>query len=267
MASDVSSSSSPVSEPQAAVAIDSVGEETLELFEKNDAYSELLWDNLRKMTHRPVAGRLLEIGCGIGNVTRIVLRDPAVDLLHGIDMDPAYVARVQDGVEDSRLQLTVASAEEFCPSEYCSAEHGFDVIFSSNVLEHIEDDTQVLRNFRSMLKPGGVILTLVPAHSFLYSGLDRNLSHFRRYNRTLLREKALAAGLRVVRARYFNPIGALGWWWNGKVLRREILPAAQLSFYNRFGITLSRWSDRLNPLPFGVSLLSALELDDANDSR
>ena len=247
--------------------LDSVGEETLELFQKNDAYSELLWNSLRQMTSRAVEGRLLEIGCGIGNVTRLVLRDPRVEFLHGIDLDPAYVDRVRDSVDDPRLRVTATSAEEFCPPEYGESGKGFDVIFSSNVLEHIEDDRRALQNFRAMLRPGGVVLALVPAHSFLFCGLDRNLSHFRRYNAALLREKAAAAGLRVVNARYFNPLGALGWWWNGKVLRRGVLPEGQLALYSRFGIALSRWIDRLNPFPVGVSLLAALEADAGNDSQ
>jgi SAM-dependent methyltransferase len=258
-------SSRPPSGAGSTAVLDSVGEETLELFQRNEAYSELLWNSLRQMTSRAVEGRLLEIGCGIGNVTRLVLRDPGVELLHGIDLDPAYVARVRDNIDDPRLRVTAASAEEFCPLEYSAAGKGFDVIFSSNVLEHIENDTRVLQNFRAMLRPDGVVLTLVPAHSFLFCGLDRNLSHFRRYNAALLREKAAAAGLRVVSARYFNPLGALGWWWNGKVLRRGVLPEGQLAFYSRFGITLSRWIDQLNPFPVGVSLLAALELDRGND--
>jgi len=244
------------------LAQDVVGEKTLELFEKNAAYSEFIWETLVGLSPDAVSGRVLEVGCGIGNLTRIVLRRPDVTLLHSIDLDPAYVARVRGTVDDVRLHLTAVSAEEVCPPEYSGAANGFDCIFSSNVLEHIEDDVRVLRNFRAMLKPRGVVLVLVPAHEFLFSGLDRSLSHFRRYTRKSLSERARTAGLEPVRIRYFNPIGAAGWWLNGKVLGRQTLPAGQLSFYSRFGISLSRWVDRYNPLPLGVSVLAALERTD-----
>ncbi|MBI4604079.1 MAG: class I SAM-dependent methyltransferase [Planctomycetes bacterium] len=237
---------------------DATGEATLELFRRNDAYSELLWERLSAVSPRPVSGRLLEVGCGIGNLTRVLLRSREVTLLHAIDIDPAYVRRVAADLPDPRLRLAAAAAEEFCPEGLQGEEGGFDAIVSSNVLEHIEDHRRVLENFRRMLRRAGVALILVPAHPFLYSGLDRSLSHFRRYRRRDLRELAGAAGLEVLRLRHFNPLAALGWWLNGKVLRRATLPEAQLSLYARFAIPLSRWLDAVNPLPFGVSLLCAL---------
>jgi hypothetical protein len=58
--------------------------------------------------------------------------------------------------------------------------------------------------------------------------------------------------------RHFNPVGALGWWLNGKVLRKDVLPAGQLKLYTRLALPLSRFLDRINPLPIGVSLLGCL---------
>jgi SAM-dependent methyltransferase len=240
-----------------AKAADSTGEATLELFRRNDAYTEFLWERLAALASRPVAGRILEVGCGIGNLTRIILRAPGVTLVKAIDMDPAYVERIRREIPDARLDAVAARAEEFCPGEHAADGKPFDFIVASNVLEHIEDDARVLSNFQSMLAPGGTVLLLVPAHPFLYSSLDRGLSHFRRYSRAGLAGVALDAGLAVEKLRHFNPLGALGWWLNGKVLRRDLLPEGQLSMYARFAIPLSRLIDRWNPLPLGVSLIGA----------
>jgi SAM-dependent methyltransferase len=181
-----------------------------------------------------------------------------------MDVEPAYIKRVEAEVRDPRLRASVAAAEAFCPPEHRGEEGGFDAIVSSNVLEHIEDHARVLRNFRDMLRRDGVVLLLVPAHPFLFSSLDRHLLHFRRYSARGLRALAAATGLRVVRLRHFNPVGALGWWINGKLLGRAVLPAGQLSFYTRFAIPLSRLVDRLNPFPLGVSLLAALARSDGS---
>ena len=240
-------------------AADPTGEATLELFRANDAYTEFLWRRLEAMAPRPCSGRVLEIGCGIGNLSRLILRSPAVELLHGIDVDPAYIDRLRAEVPDPRLVLGVAAAEDFCPEDRSGPELGFDFVVASNVLEHILDDVRALENFRRMLRPGGVVLLLVPAHRFLYTRLDRHLSHHRRYRLRDLEERSHAAGLRVTRARHFNPLAALGWWVNGAVLRRSILPGRQLSLYSRFGIPLSAWLDRWNPVPVGVSVIAALE--------
>lgn len=244
--------------------LDAVGEETLELFREHDRYSELLFEALSGLAPGAPSGRVLEVGCGIGNVTRLILRSPGVELLHAIDVDPAYVRRVAAEVRDPRLRLTAARAEDLAPGQggmprgHGDRDERFDAIVSTNVLEHIEDHAQVLRNFRALLSPEGLVLLLVPAHRFLYSGLDRSLSHFRRYSRRDLEDLAAACGLRVLRARLFNPLGAIGWWLNGTLLRRRVLPPRQVALYARFAIPLSRLLDRLNPFPFGVSLLAVL---------
>jgi SAM-dependent methyltransferase len=173
-----------------------------------------------------------------------------------IDMEPVYIARVlEEARGDGRLEGETARAEEYCPAAEAGAH---DFIISTNVLEHVEDHVRALRNFRALLAPGGTALILVPAHPSLYSDLDRNLSHFRRYSRATLAGACAEAGLDVLRMRHFNPLGALGWWLNGKVLRRGILPSGQLSLYTRFAIPISRLLDRWNPFPVGVSLVAAL---------
>ncbi len=258
----------PAPEPDSAPAViaggtssatlDVAGEETLELFRENPAYNEFLVERLIRLSGSPLSGRVLEIGCGIGNITSVLLAKEGVEYLHGVDLDPAYIERVRREIADSRLETTAARAEEFCPERFTAADGQFDTIFCSNVLEHIEDDEGTLRNFAAMLRPGGRALVLVPAHPSLFCGLDENLSHFRRYRRRDFDALAARTELRVVASRYFNPLGALGWWLNGKVLKRRVLPAGQLSAYTRFAIPISRLVDWLNPFPLGVSVLAVL---------
>jgi len=239
----------------ASTAIDRVGEDTLELFAENPAYNELLWRRLSELA--PVTGRVLEVGCGIGTITSLILREAGVTAVHGIDMDPAYVRRVLE-LGDPRLGASACSMEECrLPRFPEAADESWDRIVCSNVLEHIEDDLETMRQFARMLRPGGVALILVPAHQWLYSSLDRNLSHFRRYRRADLQRLAAESGLELVRSRYFNPVGIAGWWLNGKVLRRDTLPVGQLRAYGRWAVSLSALVDRLNPLPCGISVTGA----------
>jgi len=238
------------------VAEDATGEATLELFRENDAYTRFLWSRLSLLSPRPFEGSVLEVGCGIGNLTRILLGHAAVKRVKTIDMEPAYVARVlEQAGGDGRLEGETARAEEYCPAAEAGAH---DFIVSTNVIEHVEDHVRALSNFHALLAPGGIALVLVPAHPSLYSDLDRNLSHFRRYSRESLLDVSARAGLDVLRMRHFNPLGAFGWWLNGKVLRRGMLPSGQLSLYTRFAIPISRLLDRWNPFPVGVSLIAAL---------
>ena len=91
--------------PQAV--LDTVGEETLELFRENDGYSEFLWDalfGLSSLSGRPLEGRVLEVGCGIGNLTQILLRSDAVTFLHAIGQTGP--ARFVPGIEGNRTSVT-----------------------------------------------------------------------------------------------------------------------------------------------------------------
>jgi SAM-dependent methyltransferase len=180
--------------------------------------------------------------------------------VHALDLDPRYVERVLARIGGPRLSGSACPFEEFVPEKLPEARDGaFDSIVSTNVLEHIADDTAAARSFARLLAPGGRALVLVPAHRWLYSALDRRLSHHRRYRRRDLEALARSSGLALVRSRHFNPLGALGWWLNGKVLRRATLPATQLRLYSRFAVPLSALLDALNPFPLGVSLLAVFE--------
>jgi SAM-dependent methyltransferase len=63
------------------------------------------------------------------------------------------------------------------------------LIYTFNVLEHIEDDGQVLQQFDAKLKPRGRLLIYVPAFQVLFSSMDRNVGHVRRYSRKDLSDK------------------------------------------------------------------------------
>ena len=244
--------------PASPVTIDPVGAATLELLAGSPAYNQLLWRTLTSLSG--VEGRVLEVGCGIGTITERILAEPGVTAVHGIDPDPTYIDRVLSTLRDDRLSATATSLEDFDPSIHEAAADGiYDRIVCSNVLEHIEDDVAAMQSFSRRLRPGGGALILVPAHRWLFCDLDRELSHFRRYCRRDFESLADAAGLQLVRARYFNPLGALGWWLNGKILRRQTLPAGQVRLYNRLAVPVSGLLDRLNPLPLGLSILGVFK--------
>jgi 2-polyprenyl-3-methyl-5-hydroxy-6-metoxy-1,4-benzoquinol methylase len=123
---------------------------------------------------------------------------------------------------------------------------GFDCIFASNVLEHIGDDLGILEQLKSRLRPGGCLFVLVPAFDLLWTEMDSQVGHFRRYTRTSLSSVVSGAGMQVLQCRYcdslgFFAIGAL------KLLRsrRSAESTDSLLIYDRFVLPLSRLLDRL----------------------
>ena len=238
--------------------IDAVGESTLELFAESPAYNDLLWRTLTALSS--VEGRVLEVGCGIGTITSCILEESRVTGVHGIDLDPAYVERVLTRIEDERLSASACPLEEFVPEKNDAAsDASYDRIVCSNVLEHIEDHIGAMRNFARLLAPGGRALILVPAHQWLFCDIDRNLSHFRRYGRQDFEMLSRESGLELTAVKHFNPLGILGWWLNGKLLRRPTLPAGQLKAYSELAVPISSLLDKVNPFPLGISILGVFE--------
>ena len=85
---------------------------------------------------------------------------------------------------------------------------------------------------RAVLKPGGLLVLVVPAGEKMYGTIDRALGHVRRYNRRSFSELLEAAGFDVVKCFSLNKVGVMGWWLNGKILKRRSLGRYQLKVFN-----------------------------------
>jgi SAM-dependent methyltransferase len=206
---------------------------------------------------RPYLGRrVLEVGCGVGGI--IDLLGPR-ELICGLDVEPEVLDYARGrfrGRPECRFELldvTTAPPEKLADLQA----QRFDSIVCINVLEHIEDDLGALRRMEGLLVPGGTLALLVPAHQWLYGPYDRLDGHFRRYSKSRLRTLLAQTGLQAVRLRYFNSVGALGWWVQYKLLRRTIHGEGQFGIMNRL-VPVLRRVEKLIPPPFGLSLVGIL---------
>ncbi len=77
-----------------------------------------------------------------------------------------------------------------------------DLITMFDVLEHIEQDTEALKEYHRILKTGGMLFLTVPAFKLLWSELDEHLHHFRRYKKGELELKLKEAGFEIVKSSY-----------------------------------------------------------------
>lgn len=197
-----------------------------------------------------LGNRLLEAGAGIGNLsTRLANRERLVL----VDYDSLYVERLKVRFR-GRSNIRVLQADLTSPhvAEAWQDER-LDAVFCSNVLEHLEPDVQVLRSFHQSLLRNGHCIIIVPAEQSLFMPLDSELGHFRRYSQDELRGKMRQAGFEVVFTSQFCRIGALAWWWNGRVLKRRHLSPRQMVWFDRIW-PIARHLDRLLPVP-GMSLM------------
>ncbi len=196
--------------------------------------------------------RILEVGSGVGNQTRYFVTDR--ERIVASDVEPHYVRELSTLFEHQK-HVRVASFR-FPLSEEEKADlrrERIDTIVCMNVLEHIEDDRNTLKDFQTVLQPNGKMVLLVPSLKALYGTLDVALDHFRRYSRDELAELVRQSGFVVDDIRFVNLPGVFGWWLNSRVLKRRLLPKAQLSAF-KWIMPLLRLEER-RPPSFGMSLL------------
>ena len=223
------------------------GEATLRIMARAGRYNRFLFDQIE-----PYLGReVIEVGAGVGNISRNLLDR---DRLVLSDADPGYVEMLQRIYKEwgyvKAVTLDLARPEAV-PAELSA---GFDSVVSFQVLEHIKDDAAALGTISRLLKPKGRVLLMLPAHQALFGTLDRELAHFRRYDEASLRGKLEAAGFEVEALRFFNPVAVPGWWLNGRILRRRLIPDFQLAVFENL-IFLVRWLARWD-IRFGLVIFA-----------
>jgi glycosyltransferase involved in cell wall biosynthesis len=217
---------------------DEYGSEILARLNRAPRFTKWMADTIR-----PFLGeRVLEIGAGIGNLTSNLV--PRKEYWAS-DINPQYLDRLEK-LKQTRPYLEVkytdASSGETYPEQH------FDTVICLNVVEHLEDDLNALRNIRASLDDNGRAIILVPNGPGLYGSLDRILGHYRRYTKQQLIEICEQAGFRVEKMIKFNRIGSPGWWWNGKVLKRTTFGLWQIKLLNAI-LPIVRPFDRFLPFP------------------
>ncbi len=190
-------------------------------------------------------GRVIEIGCGLGN-NLDALNEQCKDLWAS-DSNEGYLRTVAS--EKKYLSGTILWDIEKPPN----IETQFDSFFCSNVLEHIEDDENAMSNIAKIpnIKKGVII---VPANNHIYSRIDKNLGHYRRYNKKTLLKKLDGAGFEVLEMNSFNKIGTLGWIGQSMILKRDTLGSRNMRVFDKL-MPLIRRIDSFVPFP-GLSLLA-----------
>jgi SAM-dependent methyltransferase len=219
----------------------------------SEARNYFAWQG--RLVRNEIGRRVIEVGCGVGNFTEMLLDRDAVIAL---DIEPGCIERLKERYRDKpNLRAFACDATKETFSDL--AEFRADTCVCLNVLEHIEDDAGALRRMASVLIQGGVIVLLVPAFPALYGPIDKNLEHYRRYTSNSLRRVAQACGLRLKKARYMNAIGFFGWWANSHILKREEQSAGQIEIFDRYLVPLVSRIEAFVPPPFGQSLFAVLQ--------
>lgn len=161
-------------------------------------------------------GRLLEIGCGAGALL-IELFTMGFDC---VGLETSEKARRLARHLAQRYHAGDINFLAEPASEWMDA---FDVVCAFDVLEHIEHDTVALARWLRWLRPGGILLLSVPAHSHRWGPGDEWAGHYRRYDRKALLELLALTGLRVSYVNCYGfPLANLTEWMGRYYYRKAI---------------------------------------------
>lgn len=223
------------------------GAKTLESMSQAKWYNKWTMDKFKQN----LKGNILEVGCGIGNFTQDLIRFGKV---YAIDIDNQHL---KDTEEVLRGKASVGfgdieNDEYFFEAQSSTVE--FDCIVCINVLEHIKDDHKAIRNMYSLLKDGGVLILLVPAHQFLYGEIDKEIGHYRRYDKKSLELLLRGNGFKVEKSRTLNILGAFGWFISSKFFSEKVVDERKLKIFNLIAPLILPLENLVEP-PFGTSVL------------
>ncbi|MBM4372294.1 MAG: class I SAM-dependent methyltransferase [Deltaproteobacteria bacterium] len=224
--------------------------ESLDILRETYHYNHWVYDVARDH----LGSSLVEVGAGIGNITRFLLHH---DRVVCVETDPGYMRQLQALRRKHRV-LEVVHDDFIRYSERPEALGAFDSALCINVLEHIDDDLGFLRAMLRTVRSGGNVVLFVPAWQFAYGPIDRRLGHRRRYGKARLVRLAEQSGASVRVLRHFNFVGLFGWFLENRIRGTDRIDARKARGFNRMVPYLSAL-ERLIPPPLGQSLFMVLE--------
>ena len=211
------------------------------------------WKRYWSSSVRPfLRGDVLEVGAGIGVNTPFL--DPQ-KARSWTCLEPdaglaqrATVALASDPMTRNCHVLTGTT-------ESLAQERQFDAVLYIDVLEHIDRDKEELARAANLLRQGGTLIVLSPAHQWLYTAFDQSIGHVRRYNRTSL----LSCGpptCSLKRLWYLDSIGTLASCANRLFLRQAMPGLQQILFWDNYLVPASTIADYLFFHRLGKSILA-----------
>lgn len=143
---------------------------------------------------RPKDTRILDIGCGTGIMLKLLAR-------LGTPYGTEYSSKAIQFSKNRGLSL-IACSDANGPMPFKS--NAFSVITCLDVLEHLDNDTSLLKEMLRMCKSGGHVIITVPALHILWSPHDVALGHKRRYTKKQMLGKVNHLNAQVIKCSYYN---------------------------------------------------------------
>ena len=199
-----------------------------------------------------LTGDVLEVGAGIGGTT-VALHDGTARRWVCLEPDANLALRLQTRMSETGKAATAdIIAGSICAFAVTPC---FDCILYIDVLEHIEDDRGQMESAAQLVRPGGHIVVLSPAHQWLFSNFDRRIGHLRRYTKASLRS-LIPSGWIEKKLAYLDSVGIFLSLGNVLALRQTMPTYSQIILWDRICVPIARRCDRVFRGNVGKSILA-----------
>ena len=192
----------------------------------------------------PKNGAALEFGAGIGTL--------------GMAFEEKFLFKPTCVEPDLLLQDSLKKNDFLCYGNVSEVIGKFDFVYTSNVLEHIEDDSKAVGQLYDLLNENGKLVVFVPAFLFLYSKFDARVGHYRRYEKSTLLNLIEDAGFEVETLEFVDSLGFFAWL-GAKIFSKNMdknFNSKNLTIYDTIIFPLSLFFDGLGFKKFfGKNLL------------
>jgi len=217
----------------------------LSYFDKANKFRNYQFDLFKKY----ISGKSAEIGPGTGE--NIKYYHSSVSSLYLFETSKKLFEEIKKKIKNySNIYINDCDIKD--------SKEKFDTIIYLDVLEHIEDDENEIFHAFHKLNVNGHLIINVPAFSILFSNFDKDVGHFRRYNKKDLLKIISKFDMRVVQLKYFDSMGFIFSLLSKITGNSRSNFGAKIKIWNFF-VPISRILDEIFFHSFGKSLICVIE--------
>lgn len=225
------------------------GTSELELLARSETFND--W--IAELVRPAVNGDVIEVGAGIGTISRRLAGLDDVRSYTAVEPDANLIERLGDALAPMRTARALHDTSEGALTRFGGAR--YDSLVYVNVLEHVKDHIGELRTAGSLARPGARLALFVPAGPELYAPIDARSGHYRRYTRASLRDVVESAGWRVDDLRFADVPGYFAYGLKYRLMSADRLSAGASKVYDGLVIPVAQQLHRVGRWPIGKNLV------------